>query len=474
VRATGGRVAGRLEIIHGLAVRMPRAARTTLSGDRRVKAIAVNARVRPRSDLPATDPASSQPAPSWTFDPKLLATAYPFSVRAPQAWDMATGAGVGVAVIDTGVDGALPDFADADGSSRVIASVVTSPAATTPEDTYGHGTHVAGIIAGDGGRRDPADPRAGRYVGIAPRAHLISIKAGDDDGHATVLDAIYGLQFAVEHKDDYAIRVVNLSLESTVAESYRTDPLDAAVESAYFHGLVVVAAAGNHGATPDAADFAPGNDPFALTVGAVDDQDTGGRGDDTFAEWSSVGLTQDRFVKPEVLAPGAHMVSTLAPGSAFARLCPACIVGGGYIRAGGTSMAAPVVSGVAALMLELHPGWSPDEVKSTIVATGRNLEGSVNEVDAHGAVAVDVPDSGVDANVAPNELVDATDGAIDYSRSSWSRSSWSTAGGLTAGWARSSWSCTCPTSNGDELDPTRSSWSRSSWSRSSWSTRWGY
>ena len=205
---------------------------------------------------------------------------------------------------------------------------MTNPDATTAADTYGHGTHVAGIIAGDGTRRDRDDPAGGKYIGIAPRANLISIKASDDEGRGTVLDAIYGLQFAVDHKDDYNIRVVNLSLSSTVAQSYRTDPLDAAVESAYFHGILVVAAAGNRGSAADAAAYAPGNDPFALSVGAVDDQGTQTRGDDAFADWSSAGATQDGFAKPEIAAPGAHIVSTLARRQRLRRALPGCVVDG--------------------------------------------------------------------------------------------------------------------------------------------------
>ena len=119
------------------------------------------------------------------------------AVRAPRTWYTATGAGVGVAVIDTGIDGGLPDFSDASGHSRVVASVVTNPDATTAADTYGHGTHVAGIIAGDGTRRPAGDPAAGRYIGIAPQADLVAIKASDDAGRGTILDAIHGLQFAV-------------------------------------------------------------------------------------------------------------------------------------------------------------------------------------------------------------------------------------------------------------------------------------
>ena len=297
--------------------------------------------------------------PPRDLDPSRLETAYPFSVLAPQSWAMATGEGVGVAVIDTGIDGALPDFADENGDSRVVAAVVTNPDAKTAADTYGHGTHVAGIIAGDSGRRDVVDPAWAKYIGIAPRANLIAIKASDDEGRGTILDAIYGLQFAVDHKDEFNIRVVNLSLSSTVAESYKTDPLDAAVESAYFHGILVVAAAGNRGAAADATAYAPANDPFALSVGAVDDQGTAERTDDATAEWSSAGVTQDGFAKPEIAAPGAHMVSTLARRQRVRRDVPELRgrqrvhpprrhLDGGAGGVGGRGAAVPAASGLDA------------------------------------------------------------------------------------------------------------------------------
>ncbi len=457
VRSAGGRVTGTVPIIHGLAVRLPAGAAGKLAQDPRVKALSANAPVAPQ----AGDIDSSQ-----------LATAYPGSVHAPKVWGTATGRGVGIAVIDTGIAGNLPDFKGDDGRSRVIASAVVNPLATTAADTYGHGTHVAGILAGDGNRR--SDSLRGEYVGIAPEANLISIKAGDDAGRATVLDIIYGLQFAVDHRAKYNIRVVNLSMQSTTAESYKTDPLDAAVESAYFHGMVVVAAAGNRGAGPNATGYAPGNDPFAITVGAVDDQGTKGNGDDVVASWSSQGRTQDGFMKPDIAAPGSGIVSTLAPGSLYSTLCPSCIVSGRYLRAGGTSMAAPVVSGTAALILERHPEWTPDQVKSTIMATARKLNSpDVREVNASGAVYAYTPASGANAGIAPNRLVSAATGDIDYSLSSWSLSSWSRASDpLTAGWALSSWSCDCSPAPSDSVDPSLSSWSLSSWSLSSWSTRW--
>jgi serine protease AprX len=448
VRAAGGDVTGMLPIIRGLAVRLPGEARARLADDPSIAAIDLNAPIRSQ----------------WDRLDANLSTSYPISVFAPQAWRTATGSGVGVAVIDTGIDGTIPDFTGGSGASRIVASVVTNPDARTARDTYGHGTHVAGIIAGDGRRRAFDDPVAGRYVGMAPDANLIAIKASDDAGRGTILDAIYGLQFVVDHKDDYNIRVVNLSLSSTAAQSYRTDPLDAAVESAYFHGILVVAAVGNRGGTDDATDFSPGNDPFALSVGAVDDQGTGARGDDTIADWSSTGPTQDGFAKPEIAAPGAHIISTLATGSAFAALCPTCIVDGGYMRLGGTSMAAPVVAGTAALMFQMHPDWTPDEVKSTLVETARDVSGGVDEVNAAAAVTAEAPSSGSGAGIVPNDLVDAADGAIDETRSSWGRSSWGNASGtLVADWARSSWGCTCAGSDNGVVESTRSSWGSATW-----------
>jgi serine protease AprX len=452
VRAAHGQVADTLPIINGLAVRLPSGARARLAHDARIAAISANASIRSQSDR---------------FDPAQLGTAYPASVLAPPVWNSATGAtglGVGVAVIDTGIDGGLVDFSDGAGNSRVVAAVVTNPDATTPNDNYGHGTHVAGIIAGDSSRRPAGDPLAGRYVGIAPDANLIGIKAADDAGNGTILDAIYGLQFAVDHKADYNIRVVNLSVSSTVAESYLTDPLDAAVESAYFHGLVVVSAAGNKGNAADAVSYSPANDPFVISVGAVDDQGTTARGDDIFATWSSVGTTQDGFAKPDLAAPGAHIVSTLATGSAFGTLCPQCVVDGSYLQIGGTSMAAPVVAGVAALLVQAHPDWTPDQIKSTLIATGRDVPGGIDEVNASAAISVSEPASGANAGLVPNELIDPATGNIDETRSSWGRSSWGTPSTpLQAGWANSNWGCVCPGWNDPDDDDTRSSWGSATW-----------
>ena len=225
-----------------------------------------------------------------------------------------------------------------------------------------------------------------------------------------------------------------------------------------------MAAAGNRGTAEDATNYSPGNDPYALTVGAVDDQGTTDRADDTVAEWSSTGQTQDGFAKPEITAPGAHIVSTLAGGSAFAGLCPTCVVDGHYIALGGTSMAAPVVAGAAALVFEAHPEWTPDQVKSTLIETGRDVEGGPDEVNAYAATTTETPASGANDGLVPNELIDAATGEIDETRSSWGRSSWGNAPeGLVAGWARSSWGCVCGPADEGTYESTRSSWGAATW-----------
>ena len=458
IREHGGTVTGELPIINGFAAKVDAAGAVALQRLDEVRAVTKNAAIRPQGIKAAK-----------------LQTAYPSSVDAVEAWNRrdarVTGKGVGVAVIDTGIAGQLTDFEQMGRSraSRVIASAVTNPLATTATDTFGHGTHVAGIIAGNGTERTKGDPLDDRYIGIAPEADLVSVKVSDDRGEATILDVIYGLQFVVDHKNAYNIRVVNLSLESTVPSSYKTDPLAAAVESAWFSGLVVVAAAGNRGSASDAVSYAPGNDPYVISVGALDDQASQRDGDDSRAHWSSRGHTRDGFPKPELYAPGAHIVSNLAPGSTFATLCPSCIVDGEMIRAGGTSMSAPMVSGTAALLLEKHPELTPDQVKGVLLASARLVNNRFPAVDAYAAIkavaAGNVPLANTE--LVPNDIVNPVTGEIDYTRSSWSRSSWSSVDGglLGAAFARSSWSRSSWSSfNSSGIETTRSSWSRSSWS----------
>jgi serine protease AprX len=456
IRAAGGHVTRDLHIINGAGAELSAAAAADLGGKAGIDSVSLNGAVKPSA-----------------IDTSRLVTAYQDSTYVTKFWSGggSLGTGVGVAVVDTGIQGDLPDFrvSRTDTSSRVIADAVVNPDAKTAGDKYGHGTHVAGLIAGNGLNRSTSDPLYGKYIGMAPAANLINVKASDDAGNASTLDVIDGLQFVVDHKNDFNIRVVNLSLNEAEPSSYKTSPLDAAAEAVWNAGIVVVAAAGNRGDDPDAVDYAPGNDPFVITVGGVDDQGTGNVNDDTLASWSSRGVTRDGYAKPDFSAPGAHMVSTLSPDSAITGLCSSCVVSGQYFRMGGTSMATAVVSGAVAALVGSHSSWTPNQIKSAIGTNLRYVSGTGYELNV--ASADSSPKSKLSKPNAyePNSYINPKTGQIDYSRSSWSRSSWSRSSWSRSSWSRSSWSCTSCVDKSSQVDPSRSSWSRSSWSRSSWS-----
>jgi serine protease AprX len=459
VRSLGGAPGLDLRIIHGLSARMTAGGARHLAASPLVRVVSLNSAIKTQDLISPLTAAT-------------LATTFDQSVAANKLWWRTTGRGVGVAVIDTGIAGDLADFraSQLNATSRVGTSAVIDSGAGTAGDTYGHGTLVGGLVAGNGDDRGLLDPLWGKYAGTAPNANLISIKVADDNGQSTILDAIYGLQFAVDHQSQYNIRVVNLSFRSTTPGSYTTDPLDAAAEQAWLHGIVVVAAAGNMGGASDAVDYAPGNDPYVLTVGATDEQGTSRTSDDVTASWSSAGQTQDGFAKPDVLAPGAHIVSTLAPGSDFASSCPTCVIGGRYFQASGTSMSAPIVAGIAADLAALHPSWSPSQIKGAIVHTAAPLADGGREVTGYAASYAGGAQLTSDQGLTPSTLIDPDTGDIDYSTASWSTASWSTATNpLTASWSTASWSCLdCSPASGGSVDP-----KTASWSSLAWTTMWG-
>jgi serine protease AprX len=459
-----GRIIGKLPIIHGLAVQATAAQAQALAANPDVHAVSLNTTVTPQS-LPTGLP--TMPGSQSIVDNQLQTT-YDQTLDVTPLWKFGvTGTGVGVAVIDTGVDGSLPDFASADGNhSRVIVSAVDNSNATDATDGYGHGTDVAGIIAGNGANRPTSDPLRGEYVGVAPNANLISIKVADETGATTVLQVIYGLQFAVEHQAQYNIRVVNLSLDSATPQSYKTDPLDAAVEATWMHGIVVVAAAGNRGTASDAVQYSPANDPYVITVGGTDENGTANPADDTIASWSSQGTTQDGLQKPDVYAPGAHIVSVLAPNSVFAGTnCSCQLAGGQYIQTSGTSMAAPMISGLVADLLQVHPHWTPDQVKGDLTSPGVMASSSVREPDAVKAVLNWNP-AFADQGLTPSSLLGNATGNVNPSLGTWSLATWSRANGpLRAGFAGSSYTCKDCTTQGDgTVDSSLGTWNMGTWS----------
>lgn len=286
------------------------------------------------------------------------------------------GAGVGVAIIDSGVTAWHDDLSHGGTGQRVARFVDFTNGATSPYDDYGHGTHVAGIVAGNG-----LDSNGAR-TGIAPAAHLVVLKVLDESGRGYISDVIAALDYAVEHRDELNIRVINLSVATGVYESYYSDPLTLAAQRAVRAGITVVGAAGNSGRsqagrTQYAGITAPGNAPWVLTVGASSHMGTIDRADDTVASFSSRGPTAiDYSAKPDIVAPGVGIESLSDPNSSLYATASGALLPGTvsvpplpYLSLTGTSMSAPVVSGIVALMLQANPSLTPNAVKAILQYT---------------------------------------------------------------------------------------------------------
>ncbi len=302
------------------------------------------------------------------------------AIEADDAWTRSTGAGVVVALMDTGI-GAHPDLP----AGKVIARVNFAGTNGVGLDPAGHGTHLAGIIAAHGTT----------FRGVAPDARLVDIRVLDQNGDGSLQSVVAGFDWLLKHRAALGIRVLNLSLGTTQQSSYHVDLLAALSEAAWFSGIAVVAAAGNDGPVPGTV-ATPGADPFVITAGSFDDQGTPSVQDDRESAFSSRGQTIDGFAKPDVLAPGRRVVSLRANGSRLELTKPDRVVanaanvnvnGSGrgnqdnvnlYIRMSGTSVSSAMVSGVAALILSVHADYTPTKTKGALVASGRSLTGSVS------------------------------------------------------------------------------------------------
>jgi serine protease AprX len=365
----GGKVGLRLDSVNGLVVELPNSVLRAIAHHPAVERIVWDRPLEGSMSLVAT-----------TVGARAVLASYGY-----------TGAGIGVAVIDSGVTSWHDDLTYhgssdkvlQDRGQRVAAFVDFVGGRTAPYDDYGHGTHVAGIIAGNGG-----SSASGARAGIAQDAHLVSLKVLDGDGQGVISNVIAALDWAVAHKAAYNIRVINLSVGAAVTESYKTDPLALAAKRAVDAGIVVVAAAGNLGANEFGEPMyggitAPGNAPWVLTVGAYSTQGTVTRADDVMASYSSRGPTAIDFqAKPDLVAPGTGVVSLAEPTSHLYSSYPAYLVDGAlplaskpYLCLSGTSMAAPVVSGTIALMLQANPNLTPNLVKAVLQYTSQTYPG---------------------------------------------------------------------------------------------------
>jgi serine protease AprX len=353
--------------------------------------VAPNSTIKPQKPK---KPKSQQEAANSVSSANLLTT-YPFETGATSLWSgqpghVFTGAGTTVAVIDSGIDPTHPDFA-----GHAMAVNVNHQAQQGAIDGYGHGTHVAGIIGG----RDPS----GQYLGMAPNTTLISVKVADDYGNASEADLLRGLDWVETYRGAYHIQVVNLSVSVGIPESYATSPIDAAVERLWRDSVTVVAAAGNLGSAQDAVWYAPGNDPLVITVGCLDDDQTVSPTDDSLCSISSQGVTQDGFAKPDLVAPGRKILSALAAGpnrqgvTLGTQFADRITSDGRHLRLSGTSMAAPVVTGAIALLLERQPGMRPDQVKLLLLATSHTYPGQADQ-----AGMLDVAQAMLGAQNPPN------------------------------------------------------------------------
>ena len=402
VARAGGKMTLALPIAHAIAATIPSSAIPTLAKIASVRTISLDAKVH----------MLGQP------DPSKVRSVYQKSVNADRVWSSGyTGSGVTVALVDTGIAPV------ADLAGRVKTVTTDALGQTAPcmnfsgepncDDSYGHGTFIAGLIGSSGASS------SGAYTGIAPNVRFVSVKIAGRDGSADVSKVLAAIQWVVSYKDTYGIKVLNLSLGTDSAQTYRTDPFDYAVEQAWQAGIAVVVSAGNLGPNPQTISK-PADDPFVITVGAVDDKGTQGLGDDELPNFSSRGPTAaDGLTKPDVVAPGAHLPSLRAPGSAVDTNFPTYdATYPSYRRGSGTSMAAGVVSGSVALLVQAHPTWSPDRIKFALMSTAHNVASTdpndvgSGEIDVLGAL--NAPAGLANQGVTPGNGT----GSLDLSRGS--------------------------------------------------------
>lgn len=374
---------------------------------------------------------------------------YNRTIRADQVWAQGyQGSSVTVAVVDSGV----ADHADlrlAGSGSRVRASYKCRVRAsfsggyvqlcqnTRLGDRNGHGTYVAGVIGGNGAQSN------GAYLGVAPRVNLVNVEISTGSGTTTELDVLAGLQWIYDNRAYYNIRVVNLSLNTGAPASYHVSPISAAVEILWFSGIVVVTSAGNNGT---ANLYPPANDPFVITVGAVDDQGTVSLADDTVASFSAFGVTSDGFAKPDLVAPGRNIVSLLASTtSRFASERPANVINASYFRMSGTSVSAPMVAGAVALLLQDEPNLTPDQVKHRLMTTANKdwpgysaARAGAGYLDVYAAVMGTTTQS-ANTGLQASQLLWAGSQPLTWSSVNWNSVIWNSASWNSVNWNSVNW-----------------------------------
>jgi serine protease AprX len=409
----------------------------------------------------ATDYTSSQIWPHQNGVSKLWGTTLSPAPKAPT-----------IAIVDSGIDKNRLDF---DLGARVVHRQVFTSLAQDPLklDGRGHGTFVAAIAAGS----------APGYAGAAPSADLVDLDVIDDRGMALTSDVIRAAEWIVANKDRFNIRVANFSLHSSSVLSIRYHPLNKAVEKLWFAGVVVVAAAGNYGLDtgPSGVVHAPANDPFVLTVGAIDIGGSAHIDDDRVASWSAYGYTNEGFAKPEVVAAGRYIVGPVPASASLALERPDKVVAPGYMQLSGTSFSAPVVSGVAAQILARRASWTPDMVKGAILKTTRGVptmtllqrgRGQVNAAAAATVSTVPNPNAPLvrfvvsDPAGGSGKVFDAAAwGSAAWADKAWDAAAWADAAWADAAWADAAWA---------DAAWADAAWSSAAWADAAWADSLAY
>jgi serine protease AprX len=428
VKAAGAKDIKEFTVIRGMVANVPGSRLASLGSDPAVRSITPNGRVK------------SQSIASGLIWPQAVGVDTLWGSKAAPAPNAPA-----IAVVDSGVD---PGKSDAFEAVRPTVDLTGAPGA---KDLDGHGTMVASIAAS----------ASAAFPGASPTSPVYPLRVVHADGTAYAGDVIAAADWIYKNAFKDNIRVANFSFRSTFPDYAMYDPIDAAVRQLWLSGTVVVTSAGNNGSSRML--YAPANDPFVITVGAADIADTVSRADDSNAPWTSYGATAEGFAKPELGAPGRWMIGLVPPKSTFATTFPDRIVSPGYMWMSGTSFAAPVVSGTAALILARHPDWTPDQVKGALMLTARTaplatpLSLGLGVVDAAAAAAVTNPPN---PNVGLEQFVKSDDSGAAY----WDADAWNAFVATDAAWTNAAWTDAAWT----DAAWTDAAWTNAAWTNAAW------
>jgi serine protease AprX len=467
IRAAEGTDVQALPIIHGWSARVPADQLAELDSAQGVAAVTADRDIQLAAN---------------SYDPSISSSPYVWNAQAAPAWSAAgvKGDGVSVAVLDTGVS----EIQDLQG--RVMHGPDLSGENDNATDSLGHGTVMAGVIAGDGSAAGTAAPR----TGVAPEAEIISIKVAGANGVTDVSTMLAGMGWIGAFKDVYRIKVLNLSWGVPSTQNPTIDPINFAVETLWHLGVTVVVAAGNTG--PGAGTILkPGDDPLVITVGAFDDKGDVVAANDSIPAWSAQGPTAAGLAKPDLVASGRTLIAPRAPGSIVEQFNPNALVAPAYIRASGTSEATAVTSGVAALLLDKHPLWTPDQVKYALKSTASKLSNVSSSLQGAGRVQATAAMS-APVLLAPIQVAVATGlGSLDASRgasapifyncngeptelvgentawcSPWQSGAWTSGAWTSGAWTSGAWTSGAWTSGAW----TSGAWTNAAWSSGAWTS----